>query len=131
MDGGSPTRIVCRAMNDPKALIYHLARGAAWRAAREGGVYRGTPEDRADGFMHFSTAGQVAESAAKHRAGETDLILLGVDPKALGAALKWEPSRGGRLFPHLYGDLPVAHVAREEALTLGADGRHRFPPDLA
>ena len=112
------------------ALIYHLARKAAWDAARATGSYSGTPEDRADGFIHFSTAAQVAISAAKHRAGEADLILVGAEAEALGEALKWEPSRGGQLFPHLYGDMPMSAVRREDPLPLDADGRHVFPADM-
>lgn len=117
--------------NPARAPIYHLARAPAWQAAQADGVYVGTPEDRADGFIHFSTAAQVAVSAAKYRAGEPDLILLGVDPAALGAALRWEPSRGGDLFPHLYGMLPVAHVTLALPLPLdAASGHHLFPDGL-
>lgn len=113
------------------ALIYHLARKPAWDAAQATGQYEGTPEDRADGFMHFSTASQVAESAAKHRRGERDLVLLGVDPAALDSAvLKWEVSRGGQLFPHLYAALPVSAVKRADLLPLGPDGLHHFPDDM-
>lgn len=112
------------------ALIYHLARKSAWDAAQAAGLYEGTPEDRADGFMHFSTAAQVAESAAKHRKGEPDLILVGADPAALGAALKWEISRGGQLFPHLYAALPLSAVKRADPLPLGPDGLHVFPKDM-
>ena len=112
------------------ALIYHLARARAWTEAERDGVYRGTPEDRADGFIHFSTATQVAESAAKHRKGEADLILVGADPDALGDALRWEPSRGGQLFPHLYGDMALTAVRLAVPLMLGADGLHQFPDDL-
>jgi uncharacterized protein (DUF952 family) len=108
-------------------IIYHLAREAGWRDAQRTGTYRGTAEDRADGFLHFSTGGQVAESAARHRKGETDLILVAVESEALGDALRWEPSRGGALFPHLYGALPVASVRWTQPLPLGDDGLHRFP----
>ena len=109
-------------------VIYHLARAAGWRAAEQAGTYTGTDEDRADGFLHFSTAGQIAESAAKHRKGERDLVLVAVDAAALGDALKWEPARGGALFPHLYGALPLASVLWSRPLPLGDDGLHRFPP---
>lgn len=108
--------------------IYHLARKTAWAEAEQAGVYTGTPEDRADGFIHFSTATQVQESAAKHRKGETDLLLVAVDDSKLGPALKWEPSRGGQLFPHLYGDMPLDAVIEVTPLPLGEDGLHRFPP---
>ena len=83
--------------------------------------------DRRDGFIHFSNAAQVAETAAKHFAGQGDLLLVCVDAKRLGDRLKWEPSRGGALFPHLYGDLDLAAVTRVEPLPLGPDGRHVFP----
>ncbi|WP_259781213.1 DUF952 domain-containing protein [Aestuariispira ectoiniformans] len=107
--------------------IYHLARKAAWAEAEKSGVYTGTPEDRADGFIHFSTATQVEESAAKHRAGETDLLLVSVDEDRLGDGLKWEPSRGGQLFPHLYGDMPLTAAIEIVPLPLGDDGLHQFP----
>src|SRR3546814_8746060 len=109
-------------------LINHLARKSAWEEAARTGVYAGAAADRADGFLHFSTSAQVVESAARHRAGEADLVLLAVDPTALGAALRWEASRGGKLLPHLYGDLPVAAVVWSRPLPLGPDGRHVFPP---
>jgi uncharacterized protein (DUF952 family) len=109
-------------------LIYHICRREEWAAAEAAGSYAGSSQDRADGFIHFSAADQVAASAAKHRAGQTGLVLLTVEAAALGAALKWEPSRGGALFPHLYGELPLAAVRRADDLPLGPDGRHRFPP---
>ena len=108
-------------------IIYHLARADQWRASKEVGVYHGSDEDTADGFLHFSTARQVVESAPKHRAGETDIILLAVVADDLGAALKWEPARSGDLFPHLYGPLVVGAVRTATALPLGPDGLHRFP----
>jgi uncharacterized protein (DUF952 family) len=112
-------------------LIYHLARQADLERARALGRYDGAREDAVDGFMHFSTAAQVVESAARHRAGERDLILVAVDPLRLGAALRWEPARGGALFPHLYGPLPLDVVAWTRPLSLDVDGRHRFPRELA
>ncbi|GAB4182859.1 MAG: DUF952 domain-containing protein [Thalassobaculales bacterium] len=108
-------------------LIYYLAREADWQAASDG-RFTGSAADRADGFIHFSTAAQVAESAARHRAGEAGLLLVEVDALSLGEALWWEPARGGQLFPHLYGDLPLAAVTRTWPLPLGPDGRHLFPP---
>tara|TARA_E500000318_G_scaffold67274_1_gene62090 strand:+ start:1272 stop:1637 length:366 start_codon:yes stop_codon:yes gene_type:complete len=107
--------------------IYHLSRRADWDRAKAAGSYEGSREDTADGFLHFSTALQVAASAAKHRSGESDLVLLEVDSAALGEALKWEPARGGELFPHLYGSLPAGAVAAEFDLPLGEDGLHVFP----
>jgi len=107
-------------------LIYHICRREEWRAAVEAGTYRGSSQDQADGFIHFSTVTQVAASAAKHRAGQDGLVLVEVASGALGAALKWETSSGGALFPHLYGDLPLAAVASTRDLPLGPDGRHAF-----
>ncbi len=108
--------------------IYHMAHRADWDAAQATGGYHGSPDDLRDGFIHFSTAAQVERSAAKHRAGQRDLVLLSVDADALGTALRWERSGGGEEYPHLYGALPVRAVRRAEPLPLGADGRHRFPP---
>lgn len=108
-------------------LIYHMCKREEWQAAQSAGAYGGSSQDRADGFIHFSTAEQIVESAAKHRAGQDGLVLLTVDADALGAALKWEESRGGALFPHLYGDLPVTAASHEDDLPLGPDGKHIFP----
>jgi uncharacterized protein (DUF952 family) len=83
------------------STIYHICRRAEWEAARAAGRYPGSSQDKADGFIHFSGADQVKASAAKHRAGQTGLVLLAVDAARLGPALKWEASRGGALFPHL------------------------------
>jgi len=110
-----------------KHLIYHLCKREDWQAAQTSGTYSGSPQDRADGFLHFSTAEQIVESAARHRAGQAGLVLLTVDAEVLGDALKWEKSRGGALFPHLYGDLPVAVALRVDDLPLGPDGKHIFP----
>jgi uncharacterized protein (DUF952 family) len=108
-------------------VIYHMCRAEEWAAAQRSGLYPGSSQDAADGFIHFSTAAQIVESAAKHRAGQTGLVLLSVDAGRLGAALKWEPSRGGQLFPHLYGSLPVDAVIAVDPLPLGPDGHHQFP----
>jgi uncharacterized protein (DUF952 family) len=110
------------------ATLYKICPTSLWREAERNGVFRGSEVDRRDGFIHFSTAGQAAETAAKHFAGQNALVLVRVDASRLGAALKWEPSRGGALFPHLYGDLDLAVVVRVEALPLAADGTHKFPP---
>lgn len=107
--------------------IYHICRAEEWAAAQAVGRYEGSSQDRADGFIHFSGRDQVVGSAAKHRAGQDGLVLLRVDPERLGDALKWEPSRGGQLFPHLYGALPLEAVLRADPLPLGEDGRHVFP----
>lgn len=108
--------------------IYHICRREEWAAAERLGAYPGSSQDKADGFIHFSTAAQVQASAAKHRAGQTGLLLLEVDAGKLGTALKWEPSRGGQLFPHLYGALPRAAVLAVYDLPLDAGGTHVFPP---
>lgn len=111
-------------------LIYHICRRDEWDAALEAGRYAGSSQDHADGFIHFSGPDQVVASAAKHRAGQEGLVLLTVDPTLLGPAIKWEPSRGGVLFPHLYGPLDPGAVRQVDDLPLGSDGRHVFPPDL-
>ena len=109
------------------SIIYKICPSGMWAEAERAGVFTGAPVDHADGFIHFSTAEQVAETAAKHFAGMTDLMLVAVDGDRLGAALKYETSRGGALFPHLYGDLPLSAVLWIRPLPLGADGRHAFP----
>lgn len=111
-------------------IIFHMCRAAEWEQALAAGAYRGSSQDAADGFIHFSTGSQVEESAAKHRAGQDGLVLLTVDGAALGDALRWEPSRGGQLFPHLYGPLPPVAVLRADPLPLGPDGRHAFPANF-
>jgi uncharacterized protein (DUF952 family) len=108
--------------------LYKIVPAALWRAAEHDGVFRGSEVDLRDGFIHFSTASQVTETAAKHFAGGRDLLLVSVDSAELGGALKWEPSRGGAPFPHLYAPLALAAVRKVEPLPLGADGHHRFPP---
>lgn len=108
-------------------LIFHMCRLDEWTAARAEGMYPGSSQDRADGFIHFSTAAQLAASAAKHRAGQAGLVLLTADAALLGPALRWEPSRGGDLFPHLYGPLPTTAVLRADELPLGPDGLHVLP----
>lgn len=107
--------------------IYKIMAASEWAAAQTDGVYTGSAHDRRDGFIHFSAESQVAETAAKHFAGRTDLMLLAVDPSVLEPALKWEPSRGGALFPHLYAPLPVSAVVAAAELPVGPDGRHIFP----
>ena len=107
--------------------IYHMCPAEVWRAARAAGVYHGGPQDAADGFIHFSRRDQIRESAAKHRKGEAGLVLLEVDAEMLGDALKWETSRGGASFPHLYGTLPCDAVLTVRDLPLGPDGLHLFP----
>lgn len=109
------------------ATIYKICPASLWRAAEREGRFHGSDQDTYDGFIHFSTAEQTAETATKHFSGQDDLLLIHVDVYRLGAALKWEPSRGGALFPHLYGVLDLAAVTRVDPLPLAADGRHAFP----
>ena len=108
------------------ALIFKIVAAEAWRAATAAGVFLGAEVDRTDGYIHFSTAEQAPETAAKWFAGRADLTLVAVEADALGPALRWEPSRGGALFPHLYGALPLAAAAWARPLPLKADGRHDF-----
>jgi uncharacterized protein (DUF952 family) len=109
------------------STIYKICPAPLWREAERSGRFRGAAIDRADGFIHFSTAMQVAETAAKHFSGGNDLVLVAVNAGALGGALRFEVSRGGDLFPHLYGELPLSAVRWSKPLPLGADGRHVFP----
>lgn len=110
-------------------LIYKIFRRPEWDAFRAAGRTAGAPVDLTDGFIHFSTASQVVETAAKHFATESDLVLVAFHAEALGPALKWEPSRGGALFPHLYRPLEIAEVRWDTSLPLGATG-HIFPEAL-
>lgn len=112
------------------ATIYKLVPQAAWRQAELLGRFTGSPVDLADGYIHCSTATQVRETAAKHFAGESDLLLVAVSAADVEAQLRWEPSRGGALFPHVYGDLPLSAVRAVTPLALGPDGRHVFPETL-
>jgi len=111
-------------------LIYKIFRAGEWDALRAAGTTAGAPVDVTDGFVHFSTAAQAAETAARHFAGQDGLVLLALDGAALGEALKWEPSRGGRLFPHLYRDLRLEDVLWHRPLPL-RDGVHVFPDGMA
>lgn len=111
-------------------LVYKISSGDLWRHAEKSGAFDGAPVDRADGFIHFSTGAQVRETARRHFAGEADLVLVAVEAETLGERLRWEPSRGGALFPHLYGPLPLAAVRWTTPLPLGPDGSHVFPDDL-
>lgn len=110
--------------------IYKIVPEDLWREAEVTGVFRGAPVDLADGFIHFSTAAQVEETAARHFADQHNLLLVRVDAEALGPALKWEASRGGALFPHLYADLLLGSVHSVEPLPLDGTGKHHFPPLL-
>ncbi|QIE45114.1 DUF952 domain-containing protein [Pseudohalocynthiibacter aestuariivivens] len=110
-------------------IIYKIFRAPEWADLRANGQSDGAPVDLADGFVHFSTPAQAAETAAKHFAGEDGLMLLGVETDRLGDDLRWEPSRGGALFPHLYRELRLSDVSWAQPLPL-ADGQHQFPPGV-
>ena len=107
-------------------LIFKVCSYSEWQNAEKTGVYTGAPVDAADGFIHFSTAAQLAETVKKHFAGQENLIVVAIPTAALGEALKWEPSRGGALFPHLYTDLSTAHALWTKPLPL-VDGEHALP----
>jgi uncharacterized protein (DUF952 family) len=109
------------------ATIYKICAEALWRQAEREGIFRGAPVDARDGFIHFSSAAQVRGTAAEYFAGLENLLLIAVDADALGEALRWEVSRGGELFPHLYDDLSLAVVRWVKPLPLGTDQRHIFP----
>jgi uncharacterized protein (DUF952 family) len=107
--------------------IYKICPASAWREAERQGVYRGSADDARDGYIHFSTAAQVAETARKFFTGQSALFLVAVDGDALGSALVWERSRNDELFPHLYGELDLGAVRGVENLVTRADGSHAIP----
>ena len=107
--------------------IYKICPASAWREAERQGVYRGSADDARDGFIHFSASSQVAETAAKHFAGQTGLVLIAVEADALGTALRWERSRNDELFPHLYGELDLGAVTAILDLRARSDGCHDIP----
>ena len=104
--------------------IYKIVPEPLWRAAEARGQFDGAPVDLADGYIHFSTATQTQETADKHFTGQADLLLVAFEEADLGPSLKWEPSRGGQLFPHLYGPLPTRLALSANPMLIGADGRH-------
>ena len=112
-------------------LIYKITPRLDWETAKAAGSFEGATIDLQDGFIHFSSASQVAETAAKHFAGQTDLLLVAVDTESLGDDLKWEVSRGGALFPHLYAVLSMKSVVWAHPMPIGEDGTHRLPMDLS
>lgn len=111
-------------------LIYKVCDRNRWEEAVARGVFEGAEIDLADGFIHFSAKHQVVETVTKHFAGKENLVLVAVPANKLGDALKWEPSRGGDLFPHLYDPLPTSLAVSVEDLPIGSDGKHRFPSSL-
>lgn len=114
----------------PRQPIYHICVDHVWRAFESGEEITAEPPPQGGDFLHFSTAAQLPQSAAIHFAGREDPVLLTVDPGRLGPGLKWESSRGGTLFPHLYGPLPHDAVIRGEFFSLGGDGNPVLPPLL-
>ncbi|MEZ7814065.1 MAG: hypothetical protein ACI9O0_001372 [Paracoccaceae bacterium] len=111
-------------------IIYKIFRRSEWDAFTTSGETLGAPIDLKDGYIHLSTAAQVSETAAKHFSSESDLVLLALESDNLGAALKWQPSRGGQLFPHLYRALKLTDFLWDKSLPLGAAG-HIFPEGLS
>jgi len=107
-------------------LVYKIFRRPEWDELVTRGETRGAPVDLADGYVHLSTAAQVTETAARHFMGESNLVLLALDTRRLDPDLRWEPSRGGQLFPHLYRPLRLTDVLWDKSLPLGATG-HIFP----
>jgi uncharacterized protein (DUF952 family) len=108
-------------------LLFKICDRLVWHEAERAGVFTGADADLRDGYIHFSTADQVVETAARHFAAHDDLVIVAVEADELGAALVWEPSRGGALFPHLYGPLPLTAVLWVKPLPRSGDGRHHFP----
>jgi|SRR5271156_3177741 len=108
-------------------MIYKICPLSIWRDAECRGSFSGAEIDRRDGYIHFSTAAQLRETAVRHFADKDGLVLVAVDDSVLGPALKWEAARDGSLFPHLYGDLTLDAVRWKKPLPLGADGQHLFP----
>jgi uncharacterized protein (DUF952 family) len=108
-------------VDDTPQVIYKICRRDEWAAAERERVFRGSPDDLRDGFIHFSTAEQTPGTFEKYFAGETGLVLVAVNTQPLGSALKWEPSRGGALFPHLYGELRLDALLWSRPLTSVAD----------
>lgn len=112
------------------ALVYKICSVSLWNEAARSGIFPGAPVDIADGYIHFSTAEQVRETASRHFAGQDDLVLVAVEDSALGPDLRYEASRGGALFPHLYGPWRIETAAWVLPLPIGPDGTHRFPPEV-
>ena len=111
-------------------IVYKICTRKEWSDAEDTGYFDGSAIDVADGFIHFSTADQVRETAAKHFADQADLVLVAVATEKLSGELKWEPSRGGDLFPHLYDKLPVNAAVQVSDLPLSSDGGHQFPDSI-
>lgn len=108
-------------------MILKILRSEEWAGFQLAGEFHGSAIDISDGFIHLSTPAQVAETARQHFSGEDGLTLIAIDPRAPGDALRWEPSRGGALFPHIYGVLEMSHLLWAESLPIGPDGLHMLP----
>ena len=125
---GNPKRLNDKpGLSDHVRTIYKICPASAWREAERQGVYRGSADDVRDGFIHFSSASQVAETAKKHFFGQTGLFLIEVDAAAVGDALRWERSRNDELFPHLYGELDLGAVTGVLDMRARSDGTHDIP----
>lgn len=111
-------------------IIYKIVGEAEWRRAEATGVFAGSEHDVRDGFIHFSTGVQAPETARKHFAGRDDLVLVAIDAARFGPELRWEVSRGGETFPHLYAPLPTAAALWVKTLALGPGGAHQFPREI-
>lgn len=114
-----------------KHFIYKICAKQAWDEACRNGHFDGSADDRRDGFIHLSTARQLSGTLAKHFAGQTGLVLIEFDPRALAAALRWETSAGGHTYPHLYADLPTSAAVSVRDLPLRPDGGHALPEELS
>jgi uncharacterized protein (DUF952 family) len=110
--------------------VYKILRVFEWQAAEQHGCFEGSEDDRRDGFIHLSTAEQLRGTVAKHFASDDYLVLAAIDPGALGERLKWEPSRDGALFPHLYRELPLSAVIGLASVQRDADGEPIFPEGI-
>lgn len=111
-------------------LVYKIVDKMLWRTAEATGIFCGSADDTRDGFIHFSTGTQAPVTARKYFGGRDDLLLVAVDPSAFGAAMRWEVSRGGEKFPHLYQSLTLSKVVWVKTLPMGEDGLHRFPQEI-
>ena len=112
---------------DDSHIIFKVCPAAEWHDAAAAGAYRGSAVDLRDGFIHFSTGAQLAETLRRHFRGQREFVLVAVAPDDLGDRLRWEPSRGGDLFPHLYGDLPVSLARHVSPIEVDGDGQIRPP----
>ena len=112
-------------------IIYHMCKECEWLDFKHRGFYEGSSQDKRDGFIHFSTADQIVESARKHRGGQDNLVLLSVNSNDVQSILKWEKVDGGRVFPHIYGTLLLKNIFQSDILRLSSNGKHIFPDQLS